>query len=111
MIKKLLSILSLLVIPAITLANGVSFNIPNPLKASSFEQLARDVLDAVIQFGIPVLVVMIIYTGFKFVSAQGNESKLTEAKNALLWTFVGSAIVLGAFVILTVIENTVAALR
>ena len=49
-----------------------------------------------------------MYAGFLFVTANGNESQLTQAKNALLWSVVGGVIALGARLILEVIQGTVA---
>lgn len=39
---------------------------------------------------------MMVFVGFKFVTAQGNETKISEAKNMLLWTVIGALILLGA---------------
>ena len=59
----------------------------------------------------PVIVIlMLVYVGFKFVAAQGNESKLTEAKQMLLWTVIGALVLLGAKVIAMGIQATVQAL-
>jgi len=56
-------------------------------------------------------VLAFIYSGFLYVVAQGNESKIDEAHRALLYTSVGTAILLGAWVIVGVIEKTVNQLR
>ena len=55
--------------------------------------------------GLPVAAFFIILTGFMFVSAQGNEEKLTEAHRMLVWTIIGTAIILGAPVIARMIIN------
>jgi heme/copper-type cytochrome/quinol oxidase subunit 2 len=96
---------------ALANTTGSGFNISNPLKANDLVAFIADVLDLVIQIGIPILVVMIIYVGFMFVAARGNPDKITKAKTAFMWTVVGAAIVLGAFVITTAIKNTVDRLK
>ena len=53
---------------------------------------------------------MLVYVGFLFVTAQGNETKITAAKSGLLWTVVGALILLGAQAIALAIEATVKAL-
>ncbi len=88
-------------------AGGGSGSIENPLAAGSIPQFINQLLDVVIQIGVPVLVVMIVFVGYKFVAAQGNSTKLDEAKEAFKWTIIGAAIVLGAFVISSVIQATV----
>ena len=52
----------------------------------------------------------IIYSGFLFVAARGNSEKLTKAKDTLLYTIIGAAILLGAWAIATMISSTVLAL-
>jgi len=51
--------------------------------------------------------IAIIYSGFLFVTAQGNSEKLTKAKKALLYTIIGAALLLGSYVIATAIGKTV----
>jgi len=50
---------------------------------------------------------MVIYTGFLFVMARGNPSKIEEARTALLWTLIGGVILLGAQGITLAIQETV----
>lgn len=85
--------------------------IENPLKAKSIVLLLNALLDIVVQVGIPVIAIFIVYSGFLFVKAQGNESKLSEAKQTLFYTVIGAAIVLGALVISQVIEQTIGSLK
>jgi hypothetical protein len=61
----------------------------------------------VIPIAVPLLGLSIIYTGFLFVQARGNETKLTEAKNALKWTLIGGAIILAAYVIAEALQATI----
>lgn len=79
----------------------------NPLKVDSIAGLLAIVLDVVVQIGLVVVVFFIILAGFNFVTARGDFSKITKAKEALIATFIGSAIVLGSYAIAKVLENTV----
>lgn len=80
----------------------------NPLnKIGSFPQLLTALLGAVVTIGSIVLVLALVYTGFLFVAAQGNEEKIRSAKGALMWTVIGGLILLGAQTIGMVIETTV----
>ena len=65
------------------------------------------VLIAVIKIGIPVIALAIIYSGFLFVSAQGNSEKIKKAKDAILYSLIGAAILLGSWAIAQLISNTV----
>ncbi len=70
----------------------------------------KKILDFVIQIGTVAIILMLVYIGFLFVVAQGSDSKLTEAKNALLWTIIGALVLLGSKAISVGIEATVRAL-
>lgn len=82
---------------------GCTANGPNDLV-----QFINLVLDAVVKIGAVVVVFFVIYSGFLLVTAQGNETKLKTAKDALLWTLVGAAILLGAKLLAGVISTTIA---
>ncbi len=88
-------------------ANPRSYDIQNPLGVGSFCGLVKKLLQVAIQIGIPVAVLFIVYAGFKFVVAQGNPEKLAEARHNFLWTIIGIAIFLSAWLLATVIANTV----
>jgi hypothetical protein len=53
---------------------------------------------------------MLVYVGYLFVVAQGNDTKLSEAKQALLYTVIGALILLGAQAIAIGICQTTSAL-
>jgi len=52
----------------------------------------------------------VIYSGFLFVFARGNSEKLGKAKDALLYTLIGAAILLGSWAIAEMIQATVTGL-
>lgn len=81
----------------------------NPLTFTTLTAFLEAVLDAVILFLFPIVVLMIVYTGFLFVSAQGNPEKLNQARRSLLWTVIGGLIVLGAKAIAMMVESTIGA--
>jgi len=64
------------------------------------------ILDVVTRIGFIVVILMTVFVGYKFVAAQGNESKITEAKEMLLWTVIGALILLGAKAIALGIQAT-----
>lgn len=83
----------------------------NPLgTGASLPGLISAILAFVVRLGAVVVVVMLVYVGFLFVTAQGNETKITAARSALLWTLVGGLILLGAQAIALAIQATVTAI-
>lgn len=90
---------------------GSGVQLINPLQSgSSLSSFLQQILAFVVRIGAVVVILMMVYVGFKFVTAQGNETKIGEAKNMLLWTVVGALILLGAQVIAAGIQATVQSL-
>jgi hypothetical protein len=84
--------------------------ITNPISYNNINDFIKAILRGAIKIGIPIIALAIIYSGFLFVSARGNSEKLSEAKNALLYTCLGAAILLGAWAIAQLISETILAL-
>jgi hypothetical protein len=79
----------------------------NPLKFKSLDDLLTGLLAAAINLGAIVLTLALIYTGFRFVAARGNEEKIREARTALMYTIIGGLIILGATAIKEVLQSTI----
>lgn len=88
-----------------------SAKLDNPISVGSFPEFISLLLKIAVQIGFPVAVLFIIYSGFLFVKAQGNEKDLEKAKKALTWTIIGTAILLGASVLSYAIQNTINQLK
>lgn len=84
----------------------------NPLSsgAADIPSFIQTLLVGALRIGMPVIALAIIYCGFLFVAARGNPEKLTKAKDALLYTLIGAAILLGSWAIAQLISTTVLAL-
>jgi hypothetical protein len=89
---------------------GGQYSVVNPLAANSFCGLIKNLLQAALAIGIPIAVLFIVYAGFKFVLAQGNATKLSKARTNFMWTLVGIGIFVGAWLLASVVANTVNAL-
>lgn len=86
----------------------IDFKVENPLpKVDSLNGLIKSLLNLVVMIGIPIVTLAIIYVGFLFVLAQGNSEKLKAAKQALLTTLIGAALILGSWVLAQAINETV----
>lgn len=119
-IKKNLFIIILLAVifsvPVFALADKTqpitepSTTIVNPIKAENINSLIKQILEGVIKIGIPIVALAIIYCGFLFVQARGKPEAIKKAKDALIYTLIGAAILLGAWAIAQLISDTVLAL-
>lgn len=94
-----------------TSSSGVTVNtkIDNPLGSSitDLPSFINTIISFVLLVAIPIIVLAVIYAGFLFVTAAGNPEKLGKAKKTLLYTLIGAALLLGAFVIAKAIKGTV----
>ncbi|MCC2630673.1 MAG: hypothetical protein K0S38_482 [Candidatus Paceibacter sp.] len=81
----------------------------NPLKSryGTLCQVLVGLLTLITEIGALIAVILIIWTGFKFITAQGNPAKLGEAKRAFFAVIIGTAILLGASAIANVVVRTV----
>ncbi len=89
---------------------GTSFqiSIKNPLKnIDTLNGLIVKILNIILTIGVPFVALMIIYSGFLFVKAQGDPGKLKEAKATLLWVLIGGTILLSAWIIAKALAGTV----
>jgi len=92
--------------------NGNTFNqsLQNPLKFASFAEFFTGLLHIIVIFAIPIIILMIIYAGFQYVMARGSEEQVTKATRSLTYAVLGGLIILGAELILRVIQGTVSQL-
>lgn len=101
--------------PGITTGSGATLANPLGTKCNSTNTdclgaFLGSILDFVIRIGTVFVILMLVFVGFKFVTAQGSDTKITEARGMLLWTVVGALILLGAKAIQVGITATVKAL-
>ena len=78
----------------------------NPLNATSVTAVLTDVVNIAIPIGAIIAVIMFVYVGFKFIFAQGKPDKITDAWKWFAYVAIGTAILLGAKVIITIMEST-----
>ena len=63
--------------------------------------------DIIMPIGGVLVVLAFIYSGFLYVTAQGDTKKISDAHKALLYTAIGTAVLLGSWVLATAICKTI----
>lgn len=94
---------------ALMLATAAHADLQNPLN-SQFSDIPRFIAGALrvlVVVALPIISLFIVVAGFMFIMARGNEGKLTEAKKNFLYVIIGALLILGAWVIATLIGGTV----
>jgi hypothetical protein len=93
-----------------TSVTQISGDITNPLAQNDVISFILALTTQLTRVGLIIAAVFIIYSGFLFVSARGSEDGIKRAKNAFFYTVLGTAILLGAGVIVEIVKATIGAL-
>jgi len=83
----------------------------NPLKFDRLDQLVAAVLQIVVMVSLPIISLIIVYSGFLFLTAQGNPKKLEGARDNIMYALIGAILVLGAWALAELLANTIEQLR
>jgi hypothetical protein len=116
MIKKLsssffLSSISFLLPTQFALAQ-IAYNIRNPLgEGATIEGVIVAILNAFIIIAIPIIILMIIYSGFLYVTARGNAEQTKKATTALTYAIIGGVIIIAATALAEIIKGLVDSFR
>src|SRR3989338_2167237 len=91
--------------------NSNCTSLHNPLKSGTdnlFVLLKIIINDILLPIGAVLAVMAFIFVGFKYVMAQGKPAELEKAHKALLYTAVGTGVLLGSWMLATVVCKTIA---
>lgn len=91
-------------VPTIALA---AFENPLRTNITSVGGFVQELLLAATYILFPIGVLFVVYAGFMFVVAQGKKDALTTAKKNIVWVLVGVALILGAWMLAEVLQDTV----
>jgi hypothetical protein len=93
--------------PALVTAASLDNPLPNFPTVAKF---VEGVLKAIVYVAMPIIALFIVYAGFKYVLARGSPDKLTEAHKNFVYVVIGALLILGAWVLATLIGGTVSQL-
>lgn len=88
-------------------SNSGGTGIQNPLKVGNLSCLLYKVVDQFLIFGEVIGAIFLIWSGFLFVKARGDEEALKTARKTFYGAVIGIAILLAAKVIAEIIQNTI----
>jgi hypothetical protein len=93
------------------LVTAQTTGIQNPLNQSysTIPTFIAGFLKVMVQIGLPIVALALLYSGFLFIKAQGRtgEDGLDGAKKNFKNVIFGACLILGAWVLATLIGNTV----
>lgn len=84
---------------------GGRFSFKNPLRSKTILDLLDGILGFAMWIGIPIAVIMILYSGIMFLFSQGSSGALTKARSILQYAIIGLAVILVGKGFLTLIQS------
>ena len=111
LIKIAATIFSLVILTAPMFVFAQIQNPLGDLGSNPIPTLIKKILGYIVTIGGVVATFMFIWSGFLYVKAQGNPTELEKAKGVFINTCIGTALLLGADLIGTVITNTIGSLK
>ena len=85
----------------------VDANLSNPITSDNVTTLLEKLYRGFLAIVVPILVLVLVYSGFIFVTAQGSEEKLKKAKRNAGYVVIGLIIILAAEVLIAIFKNLV----
>lgn len=109
-ILKKASLLGLVALLPLTSQAQLSYRVESPLAfrgPTALQDFLVAILNIIVIFATPIVVLAIIYAGFLYVTAQGNAQKVQQATQALTYAVIGGVLILGAVALSQIIANLV----
>ena len=82
----------------------------NPLNYDSIPLFIAGALKALAMIALPIITLFLVISGFYFITAQGSQDKLQKAKLNFFYVIIGALLILGAWILATLIAGTVSQL-
>jgi hypothetical protein len=86
-----------------TAPTGGAVGLPTPLGVGSVQTVVGNVISAAAGLMGSVAFLMFLYGGWLWFSSQGDQKKITQAKETLIWAAVGLVVVFGAYIIVNTV--------
>lgn len=72
-----------------------AISLPNPLgKTTTIGQVVRNIVKFLIRLVFYIAPIMVVYAGFTYATAGGNEERIKLAQRVLVWALIGLALAL-----------------
>ncbi len=80
--------------------------IQNPIGSNTFQELATGIAKQLAVIAPSIGVLFIIIGGLQYVFAGDSEEKVKKAHKTLTWALIGTAVVIGAEILVYAVKNT-----
>jgi fumarate reductase subunit D len=104
--KKILSTISIFALSAIPLlTRAETVYLINPLGATDPRELIGRLIAGVLSVIGSLTVLMFVYAGVLWITAQGDHKKVQRGKDIMIWATLGLGVIAGAYVFVQAIVN------
>jgi glucose uptake protein GlcU len=79
----------------------------NPFGSLTLKGFAENLLQNVIKISGVLSLLMIIWYGFRYTTARGDDKQVSSAKTGIIWSLVGLILILFSYVIIKAIANLI----
>jgi len=83
----------------------IVIEIKNPIKTSDFAKIVENFLLWVLSVAGALTLFMLVAGGIMYMTAGGDEQKVTTAKKVVTWTIIGLALILASYSIIKVLDE------
>jgi hypothetical protein len=104
-IKEVSSLIIFFFFIFINKAAALDVNLTNPLSTSDFNKLVGNTLQWVLSVAGSVALIMLIFGGITYITAAGDEQRITTAKRTITWAILGLTVVLLSYAIIAVLDK------
>jgi len=88
---------------------GASVSLNNPLSVDTPQALIGLIINAVLGIIGSIALLMFIYGGFTWLTSGGNEQKVTQGRNILMWAALGLVIIFLSYALVKFVITSVGA--
>jgi hypothetical protein len=86
-------------------SGGGTVELPNFVGVKTISELISKIAGFLIKLAMVLAVLALIWAGFQFVTAQGNEEAIKKAKRNLVWTIAGIFVILASQIIIEFVKE------
>ena len=91
----------------------IDLNLQNPLAGTidNIPTLFQKIVDIIIKIAVPLVAIAILYSGFLFVTARGDESQLKTARGAFTFAVIGGLVLMLSWLVAQGIQEALTSLN
>ncbi len=82
-------------------------SIDNPLGNKTIIDLIRNIINFIFRLSLPVGALMIVISGYYFMTSNGDPEKIKKGKDTIIWTLVGILVIFLSLAIIDGLKNAI----